>query len=278
MPQCFQPPGSLSQASPEHGNQRPLGRVTVELLVVSLLFVAVCGCLLAAGWEKWGEVLIDYGREISIPWRIARGEMLYRDISFAYGPLSPYTQALLFALFGPSLTVVLVADAAILGLILLAAAWLVFLVTDVTVAVCAAMVLVVISGLNHMMGIAIFNLLTPYSHALTYGLALSLASLVVSDGPRPPADVRQGLGNRPVGGTGPSDQTRGVRRPGRGARRGGRSPFSRSGMSRCPYPASSWLFFPRSPCSLPRGVWRPGQRLLAGASPSVHDAGLGSHF
>ncbi len=179
MPQCFQPPGPLSQASPEHGNQRPLGRVTVELLVVSLLFVAVCGCLLAAGWGKWGEFLIDYGREISIPWRIVRGEMLYRDISFAYGPLSPYTQALLFALFGPSLTVVLVADAAILGLILLAAAWLVFLVTDVTVAVCAAMVLVVISGLNHMMGIAIFNLLTPYSHALTYGLALSLASLVV---------------------------------------------------------------------------------------------------
>lgn len=179
LPHRSPSPSPLAEVAPEPDNRRPNGRIPFQLILVSLFCLGVCSCLLAVSWGRWGEFLIDYGREVSIPWRIYRGELLYRDISFAYGPLSPYVQALLFSVFGLHLRVVLIADACILAVILAATARLVFLASDASVAVCSVMVLFVISGLNHMMGIAIFNLLTPYSHALTYGLALSLCALVV---------------------------------------------------------------------------------------------------
>lgn len=149
--------------------------------LVLLLALAICGLDLSYAWGKWDGFLAGFGREIYIPWQIAAGKTLYRDLSYAYGPLPPYFQALLFHLFGPSLDVILISNAVVLLLLLLAAARLVIRITDFTVAICAMLVVVVASGLNHMTGIATFNLLTPYSHALTYGLTLTLFTLLVLD-------------------------------------------------------------------------------------------------
>src|SRR5207247_7509540 len=49
---------------------------------------------------KWGYAIVDSGREWIVPDSLARGELLYRDIVYWFGPLTPYLHALLFRLFG----------------------------------------------------------------------------------------------------------------------------------------------------------------------------------
>jgi hypothetical protein len=53
------------------------------------------------------------------PLRLARGEMLYSEVRHIYGPLSPYINATLYRLFGPSLNV-LYAEGIITAIIILA--------------------------------------------------------------------------------------------------------------------------------------------------------------
>ena len=60
---------------------------------------------LAVSWQRWGKPLVDCGREMNMPLRLAQGEMLYSDVRHIYGPLSPYINAALYKLFGPSLMV-----------------------------------------------------------------------------------------------------------------------------------------------------------------------------
>jgi hypothetical protein len=40
-------------------------------------------------WRTWPDVLIDFGRELYVPWRLAAGQVLYTDIAYFNGPLSP---------------------------------------------------------------------------------------------------------------------------------------------------------------------------------------------
>src|SRR6267143_268124 len=61
---------------------------------------------LAASWQRWGNPLVDSGRELNVPLRLAHGEILYSDVGYLYGPLSPYLNALLYRFFHPSLWVV----------------------------------------------------------------------------------------------------------------------------------------------------------------------------
>ncbi len=61
---------------------------------------------LAASWQRWGNPLVDSGRELNVPQRLLRGEMLYSDVGYIYGPLSPYLNALLYRMFHPSLWVI----------------------------------------------------------------------------------------------------------------------------------------------------------------------------
>ena len=60
---------------------------------------------------KWSDALIDSGREWIVPDALARGELLYRDVVYWFGPFTPYFQALFFKVFGSGLqTLVLAGD------------------------------------------------------------------------------------------------------------------------------------------------------------------------
>jgi hypothetical protein len=65
-------------------------------------FVAF-GALAAVSWNRWIEPYVDSGRELMIPWRLAHGERLYRDLHFHHGPLGPWLAAVVDAAAGPSL-------------------------------------------------------------------------------------------------------------------------------------------------------------------------------
>ena len=49
---------------------------------------------------KWSDAIIDSGREWIVPDALAQGDLLYRDVVYWFGPLTPYFHALFFALFG----------------------------------------------------------------------------------------------------------------------------------------------------------------------------------
>ena len=56
-------------------------------------------------WAAWGNLTIDSGHEMYVPWMLAQGKMLYRDVWFLYGPAAPYFNSLLFRMFGARLDV-----------------------------------------------------------------------------------------------------------------------------------------------------------------------------
>jgi len=49
---------------------------------------------------KWSDAIIDSGREWIVPDALARGDLLYRDVVYWFGPFTPYFHAAFFRLFG----------------------------------------------------------------------------------------------------------------------------------------------------------------------------------
>src|SRR5437016_2475231 len=77
---------------------------TVARRVLGPAVIAAAGLVtLVWSWGTWPDVLIDFGRELYLPWQITRGRALYRDLAHINGPLSPYVNAAWFSLLGVSL-------------------------------------------------------------------------------------------------------------------------------------------------------------------------------
>src|SRR5512146_3108982 len=51
-------------------------------------------------WQRWITPFVDSSREMCVPWRLARGERLYRDVAYYYGPVGPWLGAILLKTFG----------------------------------------------------------------------------------------------------------------------------------------------------------------------------------
>jgi hypothetical protein len=64
---------------------------------------AIFALLAFVSWNRWIEPYVDSGRELMVPWRVSRGEALYRDVRFYYGPLAPLLAAAADNLAGRSL-------------------------------------------------------------------------------------------------------------------------------------------------------------------------------
>jgi hypothetical protein len=128
-----------------------------------------------ASWQRWANPLIDFGREMQVPLRLAMGEVLYLDVRHLYGPLSPYLHAALFRAFGPSLGVLYAAGIACavvaLALVHRIARRLMppFAAGTATLAV---------------MWLCVFkpagNYIAPYSYNALHGTVLALATVVLS--------------------------------------------------------------------------------------------------
>jgi hypothetical protein len=132
----------------------------------------------AWSWRTWPDLLIDFGREAYVAWRLAEGDVLQRDVVTVSGPLSPYWNALLFRIFGVGLDTLFVANA----LLFTALVWvwyrLISIVADRTAAFLGCLVLVSLFGFAQYVGIGNYNYIAPYSHELTHGLLLASIGLL----------------------------------------------------------------------------------------------------
>ena len=58
---------------------------------------------------KWSDALIDSGNVWIIPFTIARGDLLYRDVVYWFGPFTPYFHGAILRLFGSSFSTLVAA-------------------------------------------------------------------------------------------------------------------------------------------------------------------------
>ena len=159
------------------GGERPSGR-ELPLWCSFALLAGTFAALAAWSWGKWTDVHIDFGNELYIPWRITAGDALYRDIAYRHGPFSHSLNALFFLLFGVSLRTLVLCNLLILaGICALAFRSFrqVFGRATATVVCCAFLA---VFGFSQYAGISNYNYVTPYQHAQTHGIALSLAMMV----------------------------------------------------------------------------------------------------
>ena len=134
---------------------------------------------LATSWRKWPDPLIDFGRELYMPWRLAHGAVLFRDVEDAYGPLSQYLNAGLFTLFGPGMMILVAANLVVFAGIVISIYTLFRCAWGAGAALVSSAIFVSVFGFAQYVGIGNYNYATPYSHETTHGLFVCLLLLVV---------------------------------------------------------------------------------------------------
>jgi 4-amino-4-deoxy-L-arabinose transferase-like glycosyltransferase len=123
--------------------------------------------------------MVDFGREVYLPWRIQSGDVLYTDIGHLFGPLSPYLNAFWMNLFGNSI------DAVFTGNILLTAFFSILIVialrkcSGALASIIGALAFILIFAFAQYTTTGNYNFIAPYAHQLTHGLILSFVTLLV---------------------------------------------------------------------------------------------------
>jgi hypothetical protein len=137
--------------------------------------VAVAGALFWLTWAHWGDIQVDCGREVYVPYQILRGKLLYRDLWYPYGPLEPYVSALLLKLFGEHLSVLY-----FLGLALAIGCALVLFEVGKMLAGRAVGLTVALVMLLEGFNFTIFNYIFPYTYSAPLGVLFSLLCLFLT--------------------------------------------------------------------------------------------------
>ena len=133
--------------------------------------------MLCWSWRTWPDVVIDFGRELYVPWQLAGGKTLYSDIAYFNGPLSPYVNALWFRLFGESLRTLAICNTVILaGLVCLLYRILSDL-SDRLSATAACLVFVTCFACVQIDRTGNYNYVCPYSHEMTHGITLAMLAV-----------------------------------------------------------------------------------------------------
>jgi len=152
------------------------GRFCFVIFLAAIIIATVF--LTIFTWGKWGDALIDVGRELEIPWRIVEGGVLYRDVAFIHGPFSVYFNALLLMLFGVHLSSIVLG-----GFISSSAgAVLIYLICRRFLCRCSSLAMVSVflieSVFQHYYRCGAFNFILPYSVSAVHAVLFSFVALL----------------------------------------------------------------------------------------------------
>lgn len=150
-------------------------RVTGWLGPAAIALAAVT--MLMWSWRKWPDVLVDFGHQLYTAWRLSTGALLYTDTDYLMGPLSPYWNALLFRVFGPSFMTLALANIVLVAILLVLLYRLLARVGRPLAAAAACLVFVTLFAFGQLVGYGNYNFVAPYSHDLTHGVLLSVAAI-----------------------------------------------------------------------------------------------------
>ncbi len=141
---------------------------------VSIVVASVA--MLCWTWGTWPDVIVDFGRELYVPWRLTEGEVLYRDLAYFNGPLSPYVNSIWFRLFGTSLRTLVFANLAILAVLLSLLYTLLVRIGSRVSATIGCLVMVSTFAFSRYVIAGNYNYVCPYSHEATHGMTLAVAA------------------------------------------------------------------------------------------------------
>jgi uncharacterized membrane protein (DUF441 family) len=138
---------------------------------------AAAVAMLAWSWRRWPDVVIDFGRQLYVAWRLSEGQTLYRDVAYFKGPLSAYWNAFWFRVLGVGITTLVVVNLMVLACV----TWLLYrllcVISDRIAASLACLTFVLMFGFGQFEAINSYNFVCPYSHEATHGVALALAAI-----------------------------------------------------------------------------------------------------
>lgn len=142
---------------------------------VALAAVAIA--MLVWTWGRYCDAIVDFGREIYVAWRLSAGDVLYRDIDYFNGPVSPYLNALIFRVFGSSLLALEIANLLWWTLLCVMAYRLYVAMSDRLSAFVAMVLFIALFSFLQLTGIGNYNFVTPYAHEMTHALLCAFGVL-----------------------------------------------------------------------------------------------------
>jgi len=144
--------------------------------VSSLCILSAIGFfMLFVSWRRWSLIILDFGRELYIPWKLSMGGVLYRDIYVDhYGPFSPYLNAFLFKMFGVNIMTLAFFN---MGVVIIITYCICRFFRHTTNSVTATMTAATFLSI-FAFKFPNYNYITPYAYALTHGIALSFFSIL----------------------------------------------------------------------------------------------------
>ncbi len=129
-------------------------------------------------WRKWPDVLVDFGLQLYLPWQLAAGKLLCRDVMYlSGGPLSQYYNACLFRWFGVSLTTLIVSNLLLLAVLVLVLYRFFEEASDWVAATVISLVVLLVFSFSEYVEVGNYNYVCPYSHDAFHGLLLSVFTL-----------------------------------------------------------------------------------------------------
>jgi hypothetical protein len=128
-------------------------------------------------WRAWPDVLVDFGRELYVPWRLSQGQVLYRDLAYLSGPLAPYWNSLWFRVFGASFQTLIGANLTLLTVLTVLLYAILSRIGGRLAATIAGIVFFPLFAFGDLGPRANYTFLAPYSHDLTLGLVVAIAGV-----------------------------------------------------------------------------------------------------
>ena len=144
-----------------------------SFLLIGLAFA----WLLKMSWFRWGDLVIDLGREMYVPAKLASGSVLYRDIFYLYGPFSPYFNALLYKIFGTHILSLVLGGILVTALTSILLYKIARMFLNVFFATFLVLTFLFVLAFGHYVPIGNYNFILPYSYPATHAILFALGAL-----------------------------------------------------------------------------------------------------
>jgi len=156
-------------------------RFAREILIPVVLIGGTGSVLCWSIWGKTGDILIDFGNDLYVSWRVSQGDVLFRDVAYLYGPLSPTIDGLAMRICGAGIGTILGLNLAVLALTTGLVYWLMRRISGPLAGIVGAIFFLSVFALSSPTKIANYNFLTPYAGDITLGFLLALGAIACAD-------------------------------------------------------------------------------------------------
>jgi Dolichyl-phosphate-mannose-protein mannosyltransferase len=133
--------------------------------------------LLSQTWLRWGNLVIDTGRELWLPAELLKGKILYKDIVSFYGFLPAYLIASFYKLFGVSINTLAYTGIALTLIVSFTVYRIARFFLDQGFSTLLVINFLFVFAFGHYATSGIFNFILPYTFASTFFMAFTALSL-----------------------------------------------------------------------------------------------------